>query len=57
MDNHNHENGCGECEKHGIVFDMERMKEAMESESFTMPPNLTKDEKRQFIINCARDIK
>lgn len=50
--------GCSECEKHGIKFDFERLKEAVESETieYTLPPNSSKEEIRNFIINSARGL-
>ncbi len=35
------------------LFDLDGMKEALASESFTMPYGLTLEEKRQFIKDCA----
>lgn len=52
-------NGCSECEKNGIVFDFERLKEAVESETieYTLPPNSSIEDIRQFIKNAAKDVK
>lgn len=36
-----------------IVIDIERMEEALNCESFTPPPNLTRDELWQWLNDCA----
>lgn len=36
-----------------IKIDIPRMEEALNSETFTMPLGLSREEKRQFIKDCA----
>lgn len=36
------------------IIDIDRMEKALNSEVFTMPSNLTKEQKRQHIINSAK---
>lgn len=36
------------------IIDIDRMEKALNSEVFTMPSNLTKEQKRQYIINSAK---
>lgn len=36
------------------IIDINRMEKALNSEVFTMPSNLTKEQKRQHIINSAK---
>lgn len=42
-----------EKENNNSLFDIDRMEEALNSESFTMPSNLSREQKRKFIIDCA----
>ena len=37
------------------MFDIEKMKEALESPTYTMPVDLSKEQKRFFIKGCAKD--
>lgn len=36
-----------------INFDLERMKKAIAGPSITIPPGLSREEKRWFILNCT----
>lgn len=37
------------------TIDIARMQKALNSETFTMPPDLTREQKRQHIINSAKN--
>lgn len=39
----------------GIVIDIERMQEALDSESRLMPSGLTKEQMRQWLIDFANE--
>lgn len=44
---------CSKRRSKSVKIDIERMKSALDAESFTMPKGLDKEEMRQFIISCA----
>lgn len=44
-------------EKRNVPYDLERMKKALKGEPIHLPHGLTREEKRQHILNSARLIE
>lgn len=45
---------CGACIEETPRIDIERMQRALDSESFMMPPGLSAEAQRQYIIAAAK---